>query len=276
MKESRALPIAVALAILLLLWYAAAVALNWTQANGDLLATMSLAKPLLPAPHQIAVEFWNSTAGQRIDSKRSLIFHAAVTASSMLAGFALGVAIGLLLAILLVHVRVLDRALLPWIVASQTVPILALAPMIVVVFGAAGLTGLVPKAVISAYLSFFPVVIGVAKGLRAPDRLQLDLLHTYDAGRRRVFTVLRWPSAMRFLFPSLKVAIAAATVGAIVAELPTGAESGLGARLLAGSYYGQTLQIWAALAMASLLAASGVGAVVLLERLVIRARGGRL
>ncbi|GIL39299.1 ABC transporter permease [Roseiterribacter gracilis] len=274
--RSRALPIATALLLVLALWYVAAAALNWTQANGDLLGTMSLAKPLLPAPHQIAIEFWNSTAGQRIDSKRSLVFHAAVTASSTLVGFALGVAIGLLLAIVLVHVRVLDRALLPWIVASQTVPILAIAPMIVVVFGALGLTGLLPKAVIAAYLSFFPVVIGVAKGLRAPDQLQLDLLHTYDASRRRVLAVLRWPAAMRFLFPSLKVAIAASTVGAIVAELPTGAESGLGARLLAGSYYGQTLQIWAALAMASLLAASGVGVVVLCERLVIRARGGRL
>jgi NitT/TauT family transport system permease protein len=274
--RDRVLPIAAACAIVLVLWYAAAVALNWTQAGGDLLATMSLAKPLLPAPHQIAIEFWNSTAGQRIDSKRSLVFHAAVTASSTLVGFTLGVLIGLLLAILLVHVHVLDRALLPWIVASQTVPILALAPMIVVVFGALGLTGLLPKAVIAAYLSFFPVVIGVAKGLRAPDRLQLDLLRTYDADRRRVFTMLRWPAAMRFLFPSLKVAIAASTVGAIVAELPTGAESGLGARLLAGSYYGQSLQIWAALLMASLLAASGVGVVSLLERLVVRARGGRL
>jgi NitT/TauT family transport system permease protein len=274
--RDRALPIATAITIVLALWYVAAVALNYTQADGDLLATMSLAKPLLPAPHQIAVEFWNSTFSQPIDSKRSLVFHAAVTASSALVGFGLGVVIGLLLAILLVHVRVLDRALLPWIVASQTVPILALAPMIVVVFGALGLTGLLPKAVIAAYLSFFPVVIGVAKGLRAPDRLQLDLLHTYDASRARILAVLRWPAAMRFLFPSLKVAIAASTVGAIVAELPTGAESGLGARLLAGSYYGQTLQIWAALAMASLLAASGVGAVALCERLVVRARGGRL
>jgi NitT/TauT family transport system permease protein len=274
--RDRALPIAVAAAIVIALWYAASVALNWSQAGGDVASTLSLTKPLLPAPHQIAVEMWNGTVHQRLDSKRSLLFHAAVTAGSTLAGFALGVVVGLLLAVLLVHVRVLDRALLPWIVASQTVPILALAPMIVVVFGAMGLTGLVPKAVISAYLSFFPVVIGVARGLRAPDRLHFDLLHTYDAGQGQVFRLLRWPAAMRFLFPSLKVAIAAATVGAIVAELPTGAESGLGARLLAGSYYGQTLQIWAALAMASLLAASGVGAVTLLEYFVIRARGGRL
>lgn len=274
--RTRALPIAVAMLIVLALWYALAVLLNWSQANGDLAATMTLVKPLLPAPHQIALELWNSTANQRIDSKRSLVFHAAVTAGSTLAGFGLGVAVGLLLAIVLVHVRVLDRALLPWIVASQTVPILALAPMIVVVFGAFGFTGLLPKAVIAAYLSFFPVVIGVARGLRSADALQLELLHTYDASKLRVFTLLRWPAAMRFLFPSLKVAIAAATVGAIVAELPTGADSGLGARLLAGSYYGQTLQIWSALVMASLLAASGVGLVALLERAVIRARGGRL
>src|SRR5919108_411771 len=118
-----------------------------------------------------------------------------------------------------------------------------------------GFTGLLPKAVISGYLSFFPVTIGMVKGLRSPDPLQLDLMRTYSADRAQVFWKLRWPSATTFLFASLKVAIATSLVGAIVGELPTGAQAGIGARLLTGSYYGQTVQIWAALFSAALIAA---------------------
>ncbi len=104
-----------------------------------------------------------------------------------------------------------------------------------------------PKALISAYLCFFPVTIGMVKGLTSPEPMQLDLMRTYSASRWQTFWKLRWPAAVPFLFTSLKVAIAISLVGAIVAELPTGAQAGLGARLLTGSYYGQTMQIWAAL-----------------------------
>ena len=136
---------------------------------------------------------------------------------------------------------------MPWIVASQTVPTLAIAPIIIVVLGSVGITGLLPKSLISAYLCFFPVAIGMVKGLQSPDTMQLDLMCTYSASRTEVFWKLRLPAAVPFAFASLKVAIAIALVGAIVGELPTGAQAGLGARLLAGSYYGQTLQIGAAL-----------------------------
>jgi NitT/TauT family transport system permease protein len=167
----------------------------------------------------------------------------------------------------------LDRSLMPWIIASQTIPILAIAPMIVVVLGNLGFTGLLPKSIISGYLSFFPITIGMVKGLRSPDPLQLDLLRTYSATPGQVFTKLRWPASLPFLFPSLKVAIALALVGAIVGELPTGAQAGLGARLLTGSYYGQTVQIWAALFMAAFLAMLAIGAVGLVERLTLKTRG---
>ena len=120
----------------------------------------------------------------------------------------------LLLAIGIVHVTTLDRSLMPWVIASQTIPILAIAPMIVVVLGNLGFTGLLPKAIISGYLSFFPITIGMVKGLRSPDPLQLDLMRTYSATRSQVFTKLRWPASIGFLFPSLKVAIALALVGA--------------------------------------------------------------
>src|ERR1700744_5192090 len=155
------------------------------------------------------------------------------------------------------------------------VPILALAPIFIVVLGAIGLQGLLPKSIISAYLCFFPITIGMVKGFTAPDPMQLDLMRTWSATPRQVLWKLRWPSAVPFLFTSLKVSITISLIGAIVAELPTGAQAGIGARLLAGSYYGQTVQIWAALVAASILAIGLIGIVDLLERWVAQAMGAR-
>jgi NitT/TauT family transport system permease protein len=209
-----------------------------------------------------------------VRSNRSLVYHAWVTISATLLGFALGALLGIALAVGIVRVRTLDRSLLPWIIASQTIPILAIAPMIIVVLAAIGVTGLLPKALISTYLCFFPVTIGMVKGLRSPDPLQLDLMRTWSASDAQVLRLLRWPASVPFLFTSLKVAVAISLVGAIVGELPTGAVAGLGARLLTGSYYGQTIQIWAALVTASILAAGMVGLVGLAERVVRRRMGG--
>jgi NitT/TauT family transport system permease protein len=175
--------------------------------------------------------------------------------------------------VLVVHVASLDKSLMPWIVSSQTVPILAVAPMIIVVLAAMGLTGLLPKALISTYLSFFPVTVGMAKGLRSPEPIHLDLMRTYNASGFQIFRKLRWPASLPFLFVSMKIAIAASLVGAIVGELPTGAVAGLGARLLGGSYYGLTQQMWAALVAASLMAGVLVGIVGLVERIVTRRMG---
>ena len=227
----------------------------------------------LPAPHQVATELWATTAGEAPTSKRSLVHHAGVTLGPTLVGFAIGAALGVLLAVGIVHSRAMDMSVMPWAIASQTIPILALAPMIVVVMNSVGLGGVLPKAVISAYLSFFPVVVGMAKGLRSPEPAQLDLLRTYDATPVQTLGKLRLPASAPYLFASLKVAVAAALVGAIVAELPTGAVAGLGARLLAGSYYGQTVQIWSALLMAAICAAALVGLIAAVERLTLRAMG---
>ena len=152
-------------------------------------------------------------------------------------------------------------------------PILAIAPMVIVVMASAGITGLLPKAIIAAWLSFFPVLVGMVKGLRTPDAMQLDLMHSWNASRAQVFWRLRMPSSLPFLFASLKVAIAAALVGTIVGELPAGATAGLGARLLSGSYYGQTVQIWSALFAAAILAAVLVMLIGALERLTLRRMG---
>lgn len=284
----KSLPVALIVAALLLLWYAAAVWLNAPQVIERLSqidpawhwqalvqGAWSMERPVLPAPHQIAADFWTSITDNDIDSPRSLIFHAGVTLAATLLGFALGLALGVLLAIGVVHNRVLDRGLLPWIIASQTIPILAIAPMAVVVLGSLGYPPLMSKAVISMYLCFFPVAIGMVKGLRSPEVLQLDLMRTYSASRWQLLLKLRLPAAVPLLFASAKVAIATSLVGAIVGELPTGAQAGLGARLLQGSYFGQTVQIWSALVMASLMGVVLVALVALAERGVGRVMGAR-
>jgi NitT/TauT family transport system permease protein len=243
----------------------------WDVARGTMLAE----RPVLPAPHQVAAELWKTVVETRPTSARSLLYHSWVTLASTLLGFATGTALGAALAVGIVHSRTLDRSLMPWIVASQTIPILAVAPMVIVVLASVGLTGLLPKAAISTYLSFFPVTVGVVKGLRSPDAMLLDLMRTYGAGPAQTLAKLRLPAAVPFLFASMKIAVAASLVGAIVGELPTGAQAGLGARLLAGSYYGQTVQIWAALVAASAMAGLLVAAVGLAERAVVARSGAR-
>ncbi len=270
------------------MWYLGAVILNapwaydqaeragvtlgfWDMVQG----TLRQERPRLPAPDQVAAEVWRSVALVAPTSKRSLIYHGWVTLSATLLGFAMGVALGIALAVAIVHDRTTDASVMPWVIASQTVPILAIAPMIIVVLNSVGISGLLPKAMISMYLSFFPVAVGMVKGLRSPERMQLDQMRTWSAGRGQVLRKLRWPAAIPYLFASLKVGAAAALVGAIVGELPTGAVAGLGARMLSGSYYGQTVQIWSALVMAAALAAGLVAAIGVVERITARAMGAQ-
>jgi len=284
LREGRTLPVLAVSLILIVAWYLGAIWLNAGLVEQRLehpttaefvAAAWSLDRPVLPAPHQVAIEFYDSVFGREVDSPRSLVYHAYVTASATLVGFVFGTLLGILLALAIVRSRTLDRSLLPWIIASQTIPILAIAPMIIVVLGNLGLTGLLPKAVISMYLCFFPVAIGMVKGLRSPDPLQLDLMRTYNASRAQVFWKLRVPASVPFLFASMKVAIAISLVGAIVGELPTGAASGIGSRLLIGSYYSQTIQLFSALVAASVVAALLVTIVGVLDRIVLSRMGAR-
>ncbi len=284
----KAGPIAVIVAFIILAWYAGAIYLNaprqievferagqdWT-ANDLVRETWAQERPVLPSPHQVAAELYKSVFTFKITSKRNLLYHAGVTASSTLLGFLFGSLLGIVLAVGIVHNRTLDKSLLPWVITSQTIPILAIAPMIIVVLGAIGLKGLIPKAIISTYLCFFPVTIGMVKGLRSPDPLQRDLMRTYSASDNQIFWKLRVPCSTPFLFTSLKIAAASSLVGAIVGELPTGAQAGIGARLLAGSYYGQTVQIWSALIMASLMAALFVSVIAFAEKRVVGRLGLR-
>ena len=284
------LPILTVVAAIIVLWYGAAVVLNAPWANdkaeragvqigfSELVTdTWSQKKPRLPAPHQVGAEIWKTTgemvATGRAFSKRSLIYHSWVTFSSTALGFVLGTVLGIALAIGIIYNRTMDMSVMPWVIASQTIPIIAIAPMIIVVLNAVGISGLLPKAMISMYLSFFPVVVGMVKGLRSPSAMQLDQMRTWNASASQTFWRLRLPSSMPYFFTSLKIAMAASLVGAIVGELPTGAVAGLGARLLAGSYYGQTIQIWSALIMAATLAAALVGLIGLLQRITLKRMG---
>ncbi len=283
----RVWPVVAVVLAIIVFWYLAAVYLNtpfqrdtYERAKVENVSfvthvkdTLAQKRPVLPAPHQVVSEIYDTTVKKKITSKRSLIFHSWITLSTALLGFVMGTLLGIVLAISIINNRALDKSLMPWIIASQTIPILAIAPMIIVVLNSIGIQGLLPKAFISTYLSFFPVAVGMVKGLRSPETSHTDLMRTYNASSWQTLWKLRMPSAMPFLFTSMKVAIAIAMVGAIVGELPTGAVAGLGARLLAGSYYGQTIQIWSALVMASILAAALVAIVSLVNRLVLRRMG---
>jgi NitT/TauT family transport system permease protein len=305
------LPVMTVLMAIIAIWYGASVMMNraWTldqmqRQNIEMTpfeiiaAAMTQERPVLPPPHQVAAEIWNTTAGEPLmrerrgqmqGNPRNLIFHAYHTLWPTILGFGIGGFLGILLAVGIVHSRAMDMSVMPWAIASQTIPILAIAPIIVVVvsnlpvLNAAVDQGwisddtklLVPKALISSYLSFFPVVVGMVAGLRSPQTSDLDLMRTYSASPAQTFWKLRLPASVPFLFTSLKVSIAAALVGTIVAELPTGARFGLGARLLTGSYYGQTIQIWSALFMAAICAAALVMILSALERVVLKRMGAR-
>lgn len=238
----------------------------------------ALERPRLPTPGQVGRELWKTTGEMalrgRALSKRSLIYHAGITLQSTLWGFVLGTAFGILGAVAIVYSRVMDLSLMPWAIISQTVPIVALAPMIIVLSSQLGIEGRgVPKAIISAYLCYFPVLVGMVKGLRSPGPSQLDLLKTYNASGLQAFLKLRLPSSVPYLFTSLKVGIAAALVGTIVGELPTGAISGLGARILIGDQFGTPLAIWAALMAAAILAGVLVTLLDLAQRVTLKRMG---
>jgi NitT/TauT family transport system permease protein len=214
------LPVLSILTLLLALWYAALIPMNRivadpfiAQTDGSFAETFrisgALERPVLPSAHQVFNELKKSifdtpltreVEGVRTLNNRNLLFHVWTTLSSTLLGFVFGTLLGILLAIGIVHVNALRMSLMPWIIASQTIPILAIAPIVIVGLGAVGIVGLIPKSIISAYLSFFPVTIGMVKGLTSPDTMQLDLMRTYNASKAETFWKLRLPASVPFLF----------------------------------------------------------------------------
>jgi NitT/TauT family transport system permease protein len=194
------------------------------------------------------------------------------TAKEAVVGFLLGASVGFVIAIVLVHSNLLQRGFLPYIVASQTVPILAIAPMVVVWLGGRGLPGWFSVSVIAAYLTFFPVTINALRGLRSADPRALELMQSYAASRWAILWKLRVPAAMPFLFAAFKISATASVVGAIIGELPASIQDGLGGAILNfNQYYASSpTSLWATNIIAALLGIAFFLAVLGAERLVVR------
>jgi NitT/TauT family transport system permease protein len=198
------------------------------------------------------------------------------TAKEAAAGFALGAAIGFGIGVVLVHSRLLQRGFLPYIVASQTVPILAIAPMVVIWVNPklpGPLQGWGAVAVIAAYLTFFPVAINTLRGLQSADPRALDQMRTYAANDWRILWKVRVPASLPYVFSALKIAATASVVGAIIGELPSSITNGLGGAILNfNQYYSlEPRNLWATNIVAALLGIAFFLVVVGAEKLVVRA-----
>jgi NitT/TauT family transport system permease protein len=226
-------------------------------------AVFSIPRYMLPHVHEILGEFLRKGA----DGTPWLLImahNAGYTALESLIGFALGATTGLALAILFARSRLLERGLLPYVMVSQTVPILAIAPMIVVWLG----TSWVSKAVIAAYLTFFPVTVNMLRGLRAVDPEALALMRALAATPRQVFLKLRFPAALPYLFTALRISATASVVGAIIGELPVGSRFGMGVVIINGAQYynWQPANLWAAILVSALLGIAFYHSVAFIER----------
>jgi NitT/TauT family transport system permease protein len=190
-----------------------------------------------------------------------------------LIGFLAGTVFGLLLAVLLVRSRVAERGLMPYVIASQTVPVLAIAPLLISFSRREQLPIWMPIAFLSAYLAFYPVTIAAVRGLRSPAATATELMRSYAAPPRTVLLHLQLPASLPFLFPALRIAATASVIGAIVGELPAGQSDGLARQILsfASSFSAAPEKLFASVLVASLLGILFVGLIALVERLVVPA-----
>jgi NitT/TauT family transport system permease protein len=206
------------------------------------------------------------------------LFHAALfTAKEAAVGFAVGAAVGFFLGAIVSRFLFLQRGLMPYIVASQTIPILAVAPIVVVGLGSVTILGWTPDAwhrvaVIAAYLTFFPVTVNSVRGLQSADPAAVELMRSYAAGEWAIFWKLRVPSALPFLFAAFRVSATASVVGAIIGELPSSIQDGLGGAIINyNQYYALTPNyLWATNLVAAALGIAFFLAVVLAEKLLVR------
>lgn len=187
-------------------------------------------------------------------------------------GFLVGALLGLVLATIFVHSRLLERAIVPYVVASQTIPIVALAPMIVYAFG----PNVTSVVIIATYLTFFPVTIAMIRGLRAPDPRALELMRSYAAGRWAIYRKVRLPASLPYLFTALKIAATASIVGAIIGEGPGGIPDGLGRAIINFNqqYISGPEKLWAAILVSSILGISFFVVIRVAELVVLRGRPG--
>jgi NitT/TauT family transport system permease protein len=225
-----------------------------------------LRSPVVPAPGQLAQGIVALTWPPFVAT--AIPYNAFITGLETLVGLGLAALVGLGFAVLLVVSRAFEKSVLPWLVASQTVPIVAIAPMLAVLLGQYGVQGWFPKALIAAYIAFFPISIGVAKGLRSPDALALDLMKTYNASSVQTFATLRFPASVPYLFTAFKVSAAAALVGSIVGEISTISTAGLGKMLSENSRASDIVGTWVIMLASGLLGIALVALVNQLEKWV--------
>jgi len=228
----------------------------------------------MPHIHDVLRQlFRKPTSGVGGDILLVQLLHAAwFTAKEALVGFALGASFGFLLGVVLSQFRLLQRGLLPYVVASQTVPILAVAPIVVVYLGSLHVAPWFSVAVIASYLTFFPVAINTLRGLRSTDRRAVELMRSYAAGRLNILWKLRIPAALPYIFSALKLSATASIVGAIIGEAPSSIQEGLGGFIVNfNQYYSLAPEnLWATNLIAALLGIAFFLAIVLVEAVVVR------
>lgn len=226
----------------------------------------------LPHLHKIVEAFWQPTTTGGPPLIRTLLDMTLFTGKEALAGFLLGAVIGFLIAVVLSQSQLLERGLVPWVVASQTVPILAIAPMVVVGLGSKGVAGWKAVAILAAYLTFFPVAINTLRGLHSVDPRAVQLMESYAAGRWRVLWRLRVPSSVPYIFTALKISATASVIGAIIGESPASIQDGLGGAIVNfNQYYSlQPTYLWATNVICAALGIVFFLAVLAAERLVLR------
>lgn len=196
------------------------------------------------------------------------------TLREALAGFLIGGIAGFAIGVIFVRSQAAERAFMPWVVASQTIPIIAIAPMVVVWGRQLEVPGWVAVSIIAAYLTFFPVVINTVRGLRSPEATATELFHSYAATHNQRLWKLQVPSALPYIFTALKISAAASVVGAIVGELPAGFADGLGRALLQFNqvFSADPSKLYAAVLMSAIGGITFVGIVALVEKLTLPAR----
>jgi NitT/TauT family transport system permease protein len=230
----------------------------------------------MPHLHSIVGALFDRTSTNQL--MIDFLFHAALfTAKEAVVGFLFGAAIGFFLGAVIARFGVLQRGVMPYVVASQTIPIVAIAPIVVVGLGNVSVLGWTPEAwqrvaIIAAYLTFFPVTVNTVRGLQSADPSAVELMRSYAAGEWAVFWKLRVPASLPFLFSAFRVAATACVVGAVIGELPSSIQEGLGGAILNfNQYYSlQPTYLWATNLIAALLGISFFLAIVIVEKLLVR------
>jgi len=211
---------------------------------------------LLPKPSVIFTKLFQSLS--------FLYPHIGVTALESFLGFLLGILLGTLLAIVFVHSKTLELSVYPYAIALKTVPIVAIAPLLIVWFG----NGILPKVIVAAIISFFPVVVNTVKGLRSIDEEAFDLFDSLAASKWQVFIKLRIPTSLPYIFSSLRIASTLAVIGAIVGEF-SGADKGLGFFILISSHRLETVDMFVGILLSSLLGITFFYAIALIEHYAV-------